>query len=68
MISHGESAGNYIAAICKQGLAQEISNAGSKKGRQGSRSIPQIIDDWGEYRRKWDKELLLEWLAGMHRA
>ncbi|GAI56400.1 unnamed protein product, partial [marine sediment metagenome] len=68
MISRGESAGDYISKICHQGLAAEISQAGSKKGRLASRTVPQIIDDWGDYRRESDRLLLLEWLTGMRGA
>ncbi|GAI21034.1 unnamed protein product, partial [marine sediment metagenome] len=73
VISRGESAGDYISKICHQGLghqglAAEISQAGSKKGRLASRTVPQIIDDWGDYRRESDRLLLLEWLTGMRGA
>ncbi|GAI56638.1 unnamed protein product, partial [marine sediment metagenome] len=40
----------------------------SKKGRLASRTVPQIIDDWGDYRRESDRLLLLEWLTGMRGA
>ncbi|GAH95366.1 unnamed protein product [marine sediment metagenome] len=68
VISHGKDAGHYVTKICNQGLAAEISQADSKKGRLASRSIPQIIDDWGDHRRESDKLLLLEWLGCMYQA
>ncbi|GAH95185.1 unnamed protein product, partial [marine sediment metagenome] len=68
VISHGKDAGHYVTKICNQGLAAEISQTDSKKGRLASRTVPQVIDDWGDYGRQSDKELLEEWLVGMRGA
>ena len=67
-LSHGEDAGWYVTKITKQGLAQEIGRPDTKKGRAGSRSILQIIDDWSQYGRDSDKRLIREWLDGMYGA
>jgi hypothetical protein len=67
-VSHGENAGNYITKITKQGMAEEISGHMNKSGRNGSRSILQIVDDWHENKSSIDELLIEEWLSGMFGA
>ncbi|GAH95538.1 unnamed protein product, partial [marine sediment metagenome] len=64
-LCHGENAGNYIAKITKQGFAEELTRSDSKAGRNGSRSILQIVDDYGEYGRASDEALIREWFEAM---
>ncbi|GAH93013.1 unnamed protein product, partial [marine sediment metagenome] len=66
-VSHGESAGNYVALLSKQNLALEIGSSGTKQGRKGSRSIMQLWYDWMVHRRDSDKKLIKEYQRATRR-
>jgi len=62
-LSQGENAGDYINQVTKKGFADELTRSDSKSGRSGNRSIFQIIYDYAESGRAFDKALILEYMA-----
>ncbi|GAI37383.1 unnamed protein product, partial [marine sediment metagenome] len=67
MVSHGESAGSYVALLSKQNLALETVSSGTKQGRKNNRSTLQLQYDWMVHRRDLDKELIKEYQLATHR-
>ncbi|GAI24506.1 unnamed protein product, partial [marine sediment metagenome] len=51
VLSPGEDAGDYVAKITKQGLAEEVGRSDTKRALPGHRSILQLMHDWAEYKR-----------------
>ncbi|GAI40509.1 unnamed protein product, partial [marine sediment metagenome] len=67
VVSHGESAGSYVALLSKQNLALETVSSGTKQGRKNNRSTLQLQYDWMVHRRDLDKELIKEYQLATHR-
>ncbi len=61
----GSNAGNYIAKMTRQGLADELTRSDSKAGRNGSRSFLQVVYDFGEHGRASDEAIIREWFEAM---
>ncbi|GAI19775.1 unnamed protein product, partial [marine sediment metagenome] len=66
-VSHGESAGKYVALLSKQNLALETVSSGTKQGRQGNRSTLQLQYDWMVHQRDSDKQLIKEYQLATYR-